>query len=392
MKRAHTGGHDCLIGIDVGTTWCKAAVVEPDGREHPAQHVPTPWRRVPTGAEANAEDIVSAVLEAVRAAIAAGPAGVRIVAVGVTGMAEAGVLLGAGDEPVAPVIAWYDTRGAAQAERLGVDLPEFSASTGLPTTTTCSIVKHAHLAAEQGVRGARWLSLPEWVVYRLGGAQVAELSLAARTGYLEIAGPRWWDEALRWTGAPPGFLPEPVVAGTPAGRATTALVKGAVLTVAGHDHTCAAFGAGAAAEGDVLDSCGTAEALVRGVRPPVPQTVVASAVARGLNVGWHVVPGLMSLVGGFPSGKLLAGLDLESQAVESVVAALAQKAETLLRAMDELAGPHRRLIVTGGGARPEVVRRHKRSALGRYEMAAAEEAGIRGAALLAGEAAGIDSR
>jgi 1,6-anhydro-N-acetylmuramate kinase len=102
-----------------------------------------------------------------------------------------------------------------------------------------------------------------------------------------------------------------------------------------------------------------------------------------------VIPGLMTFVGGFPSGKLLAGLDLESEAAEAVVTTIAQKAATLLGAMDEIAGPHRRLIVTGGGARPEVVRRHKRSALGRYEMAATEEAGIRGAALLARDAAGI---
>jgi sugar (pentulose or hexulose) kinase len=381
---------EVLLGIDVGTTWCKAAVVDPTGREHPVDRVSTPWRPVATGAEADPEEILTAVLKAARQAIAAGPSGARITAIGVTGMAEAGVLLGRSGEPLAPVIAWYDTRGAAQAKRLAAELPEFSARTGLPTTTTCSIVKLAQLAAEQGVRGVRWLSLPEWVVYRLGGEQVAELSLAARTGYLDVAGRRWWDTALRWAGAPPGFLPEPVVAGTPAGHAKAALAKGAILTVAGHDHTCAAFGAGAVGEGDVLDSCGTAEALVRAVPPPLSQLVVQSAVARGLNVGWHVVPGLMSMVGGFLSGRLLAGVDLGSPAAEPIVAAIAEKAATLLAAMDDLAGPHRRLVVTGGGARPEVVRRYKRSTLGHYEMAATEECGVRGAALLAGKAAGIN--
>ena len=74
-------------------------------------------------------------------------------------------------------------------------------------------------------RGVRWLSVGEWVVHRLGGEQGAELSLASRTGLLDLHARGWWDEALAWAGAPAGLLPEPAFAGTPLGRAGDALPR-----------------------------------------------------------------------------------------------------------------------------------------------------------------------
>ena len=63
----------------------------------------------------------------------------------------------------------------------------------------------------------RWLGVAEWVVHGLGGEQVAELSLASRTGLLDLERRAWWDEALTWAGAPPGCWPTGP-GGRPAGR------------------------------------------------------------------------------------------------------------------------------------------------------------------------------
>jgi predicted NBD/HSP70 family sugar kinase len=40
-----------LVGVDFGTSACKAGVVTLDGRELAHGRVPTPWRQVATGAE-----------------------------------------------------------------------------------------------------------------------------------------------------------------------------------------------------------------------------------------------------------------------------------------------------------------------------------------------------
>ena len=83
---------DLLVGIDVGTSACKAAVVGADGRELAHGRAPTPWRQVPTGAEVDPEALFAAAVEAAGTALAAAPEG-RVQGVGVTSMAEAGVLL-----------------------------------------------------------------------------------------------------------------------------------------------------------------------------------------------------------------------------------------------------------------------------------------------------------
>ena len=44
-----------LLGIDVGTTFCKAVVLDGGGRVVAQQREPTPWIAVPTGAEVEPE-------------------------------------------------------------------------------------------------------------------------------------------------------------------------------------------------------------------------------------------------------------------------------------------------------------------------------------------------
>ncbi|HSD80198.1 MAG TPA: FGGY family carbohydrate kinase, partial [Solirubrobacteraceae bacterium] len=225
---------DLLLGLDVGTTSCKAALVTPAGEEIAHGRTATPWRTVPTGAEIDPRELLASVLAAARQALAAAP-GARVAAVGVASLAETGVLLGAAGEPVAPSIAWYDSRGDAQAAELVAELgaERFSGRTGLTPRPLCGLVKYRWLRDNDAgaARGVRWLSVGEWIVHALGGDQVGELSLASRTGWLDLRARGWWDEALAWARAPAGLLPEPLVAGTPAGTAGDAFpeARGAVL-------------------------------------------------------------------------------------------------------------------------------------------------------------------
>ena len=431
-----------LLGLDVGTTSCKAAVVSEAGEEIAHGRVRTPWRTVPTGAEIDPRDLLESVLGAARQALAGagGRAGVRVAAVGVASLAETGVLLGAGGEPVAPSIAWHDSRGAGEVAELVEELggERFSERTGLAPRPLCGLVKYRWLREnhDAAARGVRWLSVGEWIVHALGGEQLGELSLASRTGWLDIHARGWWDEALAWSKAPPGLLPEPVVAGTPAGAVGGALAeaRGALLAVAGHDHLSAAVGAGATGEGEVLDSWGTAEAFVRAVAP-VPADRVRAAVADGINVGWHAVEGRQCLLGAMRSGAALQRVldllgvpadgraELERAALEvpagahgielrgldgdrndllglggevspaiawrAALESTARAAKDLLDRMDRVAGPRTRLVMAGGWAEGVAARAIKQAHLGAIERTEAVYMGARGAALTAGRAAGI---
>ena len=428
-----------LLGLDLGTTSCKAAVVTHGGRDVAHGRARVPWERVPTGAEIAPERLVEAALVAAGEALAAAPDG-PIGALGVASFAETGVLLDASGAPVAPAIAWHDSRGAAQAERLIAELggERFSERTGLTPRPLCSLVKYRWLRDEHAgaERGVRWLSGGEWIVHRLGGEQVSELSLASRTGWLDVHARGWWDEALEWAGAPPGLLAEPAPATTPAGRAGDLLARArdAVLAVGGHDHLSAAVGAGATGEGDVLVSWGTAEAFIRAVAP-LDRPRVGAAVADGINVGWHAVEGRQCLLGAMRSGAALqrvldllgAGPDgraeLERAALEApadaggielnglnenrialtgigdgVSPALIWRAalestgrasREILERMTRVAGPHRRIVMAGGWADGPAAQAVTEAHLGPFELSGAVYMGARGAALTAGRAAGI---
>ena len=104
-----------VVGLDIGTTSSKAVTWLASRRGGPFAEQPTPWHTSDCGrTEIDPYRLVDVAVDlissAVRAAESAwGP--VRVRAIGVTGLAESGVLLdGAGAACSAPVIAWFDRR------------------------------------------------------------------------------------------------------------------------------------------------------------------------------------------------------------------------------------------------------------------------------------------
>lgn len=435
---------DVLLGIDLGTTFCKAGVIDLAGRELAQARVRTPWQEVPTGAELDPYQFVEIARQAALAALAQVP-GVRVLGIGFTSMGETGVLLDEQGRPLAPAIAWHDLRGDAEtleiAERFGAEA--FTRRTGLPATRLCTLAKLRWLTKQEPDlrRAWRWLNVAEWVAYAWGAEPAAELSLASRTGFLDLRSQAWWEETLEWLGFAPSLLPPLVAAGTPVGRARPGLLpgaEGAVLTIGGHDHPCAAVGAGVVESDTVLDSNGTAEALVRAVSPQLTDEQILAANRGGVTVGWHAVPDSWSLLGGILGGKALnrflrllgcsaadlAALDAQALAlppaeplprITGITAdeanllgigwqtgpahvwraaheALAREARSILAVMEQVAGPVDRIVAIGGWTRSPLVRQVKQSVFGQLDYPPIEEAGTRGAALLAGLAAGIYPR
>ena len=151
-----------VVGLDIGTTSSKAVAWSASRHGRPYAEQSTPWQTDACGqTEIHPNRLVGLAVDligsAVRAAESAwGP--VRVRGIGVTGLAESGVLLDAAGRPAAPVIAWFDHRGGHEIEQLAREAPGFAAAfertTGLPWSSQATLAKLLWLRAS-GHRPAR---------------------------------------------------------------------------------------------------------------------------------------------------------------------------------------------------------------------------------------------
>ena len=423
-----TEGEPLLVGVDVGTTRVKAGLISLDGRELAQAAVPTVWQRRPTGAQARPDDFSAAAQQVLAALLTRAPPG-EILGVGITSMAETAVLVDRDGRALGPAVAWYDRRAEVDVAEMEAELTreEIDRRTGLGIgpIPTVAMVRWLMRTHPETRRAINVLSVAEFVVYSLGGSIAAEPSLASRTGALAINGRRWWPEVIRWAGLPETIFPELRPAGASWGGAcgsSGALERlaGAALTVAGHDHLVAAIGSGVTTAGQVMDSCGTAEALVRAI-PADTECDPAKGLSRGIATGWHALEDHYCLLAGLPLGidltPLLARLrashqrgrtsvddaalaSLDGRLSDSEMPAAARewlaalratvtRAGAALRGLEELGGPIAELRISGGWAANPVLHRLKIDAFSNTVYPRVIEAGARGAALLAGKAAGV---
>ena len=239
----------------------------------------------------------------------------RVRGLGVAGMAESGVLLSGSGRPSAPVIAWFDHRGSREIELAGERAPEFAAAfertTGLPWSSQASIAKLLWLRGRGFAVGpaSTWLSVPEWIVFGLGGDLVREPSLASRTGLIDQGTGELWPAAAAMAGLSARILPDERPAGVPAGYVrhdgVASCAAGAVLTVAGHDHPVAAIGAGVVDKDELFNSSGTADVLARCLPGMLAEPQRQAAVSAGWSIGRHVLPDTSLLLAGVSGGLLL---------------------------------------------------------------------------------------
>lgn len=431
---------DGWVGLDVGTTSSKAVLYDRAGRRLSAGRTRTAWRTGPDGTEIDPDVLRDAAIEALAAAVDDAPDTVRIQGVGVTSMGETGVLVDGHDSPVAPAVAWHDDRDHVEVGELNNEIgaDEFGVRAGKPLRGQFSLTKHRWLRRHNPAvaSAVRRFNVAEWVARGLGSDEACDRSLACRTGWFDPSAGGWWPEALAWSGASVELMPPLVDSGVAIGRVKGARghprLADAVVTLAGHDHQAAALGVGAVLPGDELDSSGTAEALVRTVLPDLgPEQMLALARA-GITTDVSIQPERWSLLGGTEGGLAmqraldllgvstadLPGLDERALTATSgrvvvtgigtdalrlsgitdgvgpgeiwraVVEAATAEAVRLHKAMTAVAGPHNRLLATGGWCHSTMVLHAKRAGFGDVQVAPASEAGTLGAATLAARAAG----
>jgi sugar (pentulose or hexulose) kinase len=440
-----------LLGVDIGTSDTKVLATTIDGAEIACTTATTRWStRAGSWTETDPDQLFTAVLALAERAVSdaeqrIGP--VQVHGIATTGLGEAGVLLDRRNRPAHNIIAWFDPRGGREFRQLGdAVVGQFRGRTGLPVSSLASVAKLAWMRGE-GIELAHstWLSVPEYIAFRLGGTPAAEFSLAARTGLVDQDTSAVWPEMVQALGANAGILPPLIRAGTPLGRAADSgrprlpsALAGAVVTVAGHDHPVAAVGSGAVGPDVAFDSFGTAQVLLR----TTPRTLDYGARERlalaGIDTVHHVLGDQRILVAGTKTGLLLrrtldllgmrdgsardnldaaalalavdmAGITVAGAnnddgnlriAVDTDTATPAglwlavldhgnREVNSLLAIMAAEVGPFSRTVVAGGWTRMASVRRAKQDALPEVRFSSRGQAGAFGAALFAAHAVAV---
>jgi xylulokinase len=303
-----------MIGLDIGTTGCKAIVFSEDWqivgqskREYSILTPQTNW------VEQDAELVWGLAIESLAEAInqcKADPP--KAMALSVQG--EAVIPVDKQGKPIRNVILGMDTRTTKEnawlTETFGAE--ELFNLTGMPIHTMNTLTKLLWLKKHEP---NIWKTVDKFLLYedyflrRLTGKASISHCLASRTQMYDLQNGCWAADILEKCGIDAGRLSElapdagGVVGSLEKDIAALIGTSGEVLVVSGgHDQACAALGSSVIKPGLAMVSTGTAEVVEVAMSSPM----LSESLRRGnISVYRHVVPGLFLSMTLNHSGGLL---------------------------------------------------------------------------------------
>ncbi len=303
-----------LIGLDIGTTGCKAIVFSAGGeilgrsvREYAIASPQPGW------AEQDGERVWRLAWQCLRQSVAEAKDDPPL-ALALSVQGEAVAPVDGGGHPLRPFMLGMDTRTVAEnawlAERFGAQ--KLFQRTGMPMHTINTLPKLLWLQRhdpETWALAQRFLLYEDFFLRHLGGQPAISHCLASRTQMYDLAAGDWAGDMLEECGIDPARLaPLAPAAGGVVGtlrsdlRRELGLAQNVLLVSGGHDQACAALGSGVIQSGLAMVSTGTAEVVEVAMSTPA----LTGALQRGnISVYRHVVPGLYLAMTLNHSGGLL---------------------------------------------------------------------------------------
>jgi xylulokinase len=288
-----------LLGIDVGTTGCKAAAFSLDGQLLAAAYEEYDVQR-PQPGWAQLESV--AVWEKVKRAVRRVAAATRadpITALSVSSLGEAMVPVTAERVILGPSLLNFDERGAEYLPRLAeaLDDEHLYRTTGNVLGNHYSLTKLLWVRDHQPDlyrRADQFLLWGSFVAFMLGAEPVVDYSLANRTLLFDLAREGWSEELLARAGLERAKLPATAPSATWIGRVSPAaaqdlnLPAGVAIVTGAHDQCANAVGCGVIAEGRAMCGIGTYICIAPVFGQARPARIM---MERGLNTEHHAVPG-----------------------------------------------------------------------------------------------------
>ena len=284
------------LGLDVGTTGAKAAVIDRAGRVLSRGYREYELSFPGEGrVEQNAGDWFTASTAACREALALLPDPGEVAALSLSTQGASMLPVNGRGEPLCAALTWMDTRASTEAKELSDALgaEEIYHKSGWRPGPDLDAAKILWLRRNEPALfrdAASFVSTLEFMTKRLTGRFVSDPTNTAIRQLYDIRSGAYDPAILSFIGLSPERLPEVLPVGTPLGALSPAaaeafgLSPGVRVYNGAHDQYCAALGVGAVNEGDLLLATGTA-------------WVVLGVTGRPLFTPSHLAPGIHPVKG-----------------------------------------------------------------------------------------------
>ena len=287
-----------LLGIDVGTTGCKAAVFSEAGRMIASAYEEYDVQRPQPGwAELDSLQVWQQVERTISKAVSEAKSD-PVKALAVSSLGEAVVPVTRDHQVLGPSILNFDVRGDEYLKGLRSALgdEQLYRINGNTLGNHYGLTKLKWIKEHQAElyqRADRFLLWASFVSFMLGAEPVVDYSLANRTLLFDIDRCDWSDELLGLAGLDraklPGTAPSGTVIGTVSAGAASelGLPANAVIVTGGHDQCVNAVGCGVIQEGRAMYGMGTYVCAV----PIFSRRREPSVMIKlGLNTEHHAAP------------------------------------------------------------------------------------------------------
>ncbi|MBT1705475.1 gluconokinase [Chryseosolibacter indicus] len=193
-----------IIGVDIGTGSIKALAVDITGKVITSSQITYPTLNPQEElCEQVPDTIWKAFVDSVKEIVTAqktSPLGIAI-----SSAMHSLILIGEGDQPISNVITWADNRAKHIAERLkGSPVGDsIYRQTGTPIHAMSPLTKIIWFKENQPEifsKTKRFISIKEYIWYKLFNAYEADYSIASATGLMDIISLRWNTQALALAG------------------------------------------------------------------------------------------------------------------------------------------------------------------------------------------------
>jgi xylulokinase len=296
-----------VLGIDLGTSGCKAVVVRRDGTiaatassEYPLSTPKPLWSEQDPG------HWWKGLVASVRAALAKAP-GETIEGVGIGGQMHGAVLLDGQDRVLRPAILWNDGRCQQECDLLHKKVPSLIRETGNRALVGFTAPKLLWVRRHEPRiwKQVRTVLLPkDWLRLRLTGDKIAEMSDGAGMLLMDVARRRWSAKMLAACGIDASYLGR-LIEGSEVGGTVTAeasrelgIPVGVPVVGGAGDQAAGAVGAGCVAPGSTSIALGTSGVVfttTKGYHPD-PQGRLHT-FCHALPKTWHQMGVMLSAAG-----------------------------------------------------------------------------------------------